>query len=202
MHELNFTLHNLADSVPTCNLVRINEASILNYRSHDLQHGGFPITDINDHFELIIMSVNSIEMEKQRINLSVQIIRDGTVKSAEHDQTACMCRLISLYTFCKINPWSQTARGWKMAYIENTYIVLPYIKISNEFGRIDNFLALARKLSFLPNDFGIFDIRQHYVLGEKIIISPNRLRYFFIYGNTMYVFYLSFSVSFIEFYYF
>ena len=48
-------------------------------------------------------------------------------------------------------------------YIDNTYIVLPYIKISNEVGRIDNFRALARKLSFLPSELEIFDIRQHYV---------------------------------------
>ena len=31
-------------------------------------------------------------------------------------------------------------------------------------------------------------------IGEKIIIPPNRVRYFFIYGNTMYVFCLSFNV--------
>ena len=36
-------------------------------------------------------------------------------------------------------------------------------KISNEVGRIDNFRALARKLSFLPTELDIFDIRQHYV---------------------------------------
>ena len=47
--------------------------------------------------------------------------------------------------------------------IENTYIVLLYIKISNEVGRIDNFRALARNLSFLPTELDIFDIRQHYV---------------------------------------
>ena len=29
--------------------------------------------------------------------------------------------------------------------------------------RIDNFRALARKLSFLPTELDIFDIRQHYV---------------------------------------
>ena len=44
-------------------------------------------------------------------------------------------------------------------YIENTYVVLPYIKKSNEVGRIDNFRALARKLSFLPTELIIFDIR-------------------------------------------
>ena len=36
-------------------------------------------------------------------------------------------------------------------------------KISNKVGRIDSFRALARKLSFLPTELDIFDIRQHYV---------------------------------------
>ena len=40
--------------------------------------------------------------------------------------------------------------------IENTYI-------SNSVGRIDNFRALARKLSFLPTELDSFDIPQHYV---------------------------------------
>ena len=35
--------------------------------------------------------------------------------------------------------------------------------MTNEVGRIDNFLALARKLSFLPTELDIFDIQQHYV---------------------------------------
>ena len=35
--------------------------------------------------------------------------------------------------------------------------------MSNEVGRIDNFRALARKLSFLPTELHIFDKRQHYV---------------------------------------
>ena len=46
------------------------------------------------------------------------------------------------------------------------YVVLAYIekkKISKEIGRIDNFRALARKLSFLPTELDIFDMRQHYV---------------------------------------
>ena len=54
--------------------------------------------------------------------------------------------------------------------------------MSNEVGRIDNFRALARKLSFLPTELDIFDIPQHY---EHVI-----------------VFYLSFNVLFVEFYYF
>ena len=36
-------------------------------------------------------------------------------------------------------------------------------KISNEVGRIDNFRALARKLSFLPTELDVFDIWQHYI---------------------------------------
>ena len=36
-------------------------------------------------------------------------------------------------------------------------------KISNEVRRTDNFRALARKLSFLPIESHIFDIRQQYV---------------------------------------
>ena len=35
--------------------------------------------------------------------------------------------------------------------------------MSNEVGRIDNFRALARKLSFLPTELDIFDIIQHYI---------------------------------------
>ena len=47
--------------------------------------------------------------------------------------------------------------------IENSYIMLQYIKISNKVGRIDSFQALARKLSFLSTELDIFDIQQHYV---------------------------------------
>ena len=43
--------------------------------------------------------------------------------------------------------------------IHRVYSVVVYQKISNEVGRNDNFRALARKLSFLPNEFDIFDIR-------------------------------------------
>ena len=62
-------------------------------------------------------------------------------------------------------------------------MVLPYIKIFNEFGRIDNFLALASKI-FLTYDNQ----------GEKIIISPNFVRYFW-YTTTLctYSVYLSTS---------
>ena len=58
--------------------------------------------------------------------------------------------------------------------IENAYIVLSYLKkyISNDVGKFDNCRALPRQLTFLPTE---------------CIVS-------FIYGNTMYIFYLSFSV--------
>ena len=36
------------------------------------------------------------------------------------------------------------------------------MNLSNLVGRIDNFRALARKLSFLPTELDIFDIWQHY----------------------------------------
>ena len=36
-------------------------------------------------------------------------------------------------------------------------------KITKEVGRIDNFRAMARKLSFLPTQLDIFDIQQHYI---------------------------------------
>ena len=36
-------------------------------------------------------------------------INRGTAKSAEVGQTACICKLIMLYTLQKINPWLQTA---------------------------------------------------------------------------------------------
>ena len=61
-------------------------------------------------------------------------------------------------------------------HIENMYIVLPHIsKISNEVGRIDNFLAL-RKLSFLPTELDIFDIRQHYIRIYGGIFLPRDTR--------------------------
>ena len=46
---------------------------------------------------------------------------------------------------------------------ENVYSVAVYKKISNDVERMDNFRALARKLSFLPKELDIFDIRQHYI---------------------------------------
>ena len=64
--------------------------------------------------------------------------------------------------------------------IENTYIVLPYIKISNEVGRIDNIRALARKLSILPTN--ISDIQQHNIRILFIFQSLICLR--FIISNT------------------
>ena len=35
------------------------------------------------------------------------------------------------------------------------------IKISNEVGRIDNYQALVRQLSFLPTELNIFYIQQY-----------------------------------------
>ena len=46
---------------------------------------------------------------------------------------------------------------------EYVYSAVVYQKISNEVEGIDNFRALARKLSFLSTSLDIFDIRQHYV---------------------------------------
>ena len=50
-------------------------------------------------------------------------------------------------------------------------------KISNSVGRIDNFRDLVRKLSFLPTDLDIFDIRQHYIC---ILFIFQRLIYYFL----------------------
>ena len=52
-------------------------------------------------------------------------------------------------------------------------------KISNEVGRIDNFRALARKLSFLPNELNIFDIWQH-TCTYSIYLSTSDLLSFII----------------------
>ena len=48
-------------------------------------------------------------------------------------------------------------------------------KISNEIGKIDDFRGLARKLSFLPAELDIFDIRQHYVRILYIYLSTSDL---------------------------
>ena len=53
-------------------------------------------------------------------------------------------------------------------------------KISNEVGRIDNFRALTIKLSFLPTELDIFDIRQHYVC---ILFIFRSLISIAVYGN-------------------
>ena len=52
-----------------------------------------------------------------------------------------------------------------MIYTEYVYSVAVYqhYGVIYGVGRIDNFRALARKLSFLPTELDIFDIRQHYV---------------------------------------
>ena len=51
---------------------------------------------------------------------------------------------------------SRISLAFRSMDIKNTYIVLPYIKISNEVGRIDNFADKARKLSVLPTSLDIF----------------------------------------------
>ena len=56
-------------------------------------------------------------------------------------------------------------------------------KISNEVRRIDNFRALARKLSFLPTELDIFDIWQHYIYMYYIYLSLSDLLRFII-SNT------------------
>ena len=57
---------------------------------------------------------------------------------------------------------------------EYVHSVAVYQKYFNEVGRIDNFLALVRKLSFLPTELDIFDIRQHYV---RILFIFQRIIY-------------------------
>ena len=51
----------------------------------------------------------------------------------------------------------------ELGYGYRQYVYIYISKISNEVGRTDNFRALARKLSFLPIELDIFDIRQHYI---------------------------------------
>ena len=60
---------------------------------------------------------------------------------------------------------------WNSAYVQRIHIKCCRIsKISSEVWRIDNFRALARKLSFLATELDIFYIRQHYV---RILLSFN-----------------------------
>ena len=68
-----------------------------------------------------------------------------------------------------LNLW---IKQMKAIYREHVYSFAVYQKISNEVGRIDNFRALARKLSFLPTKKYIFDIQQHYV---RILFIIQRL---------------------------
>ena len=58
-------------------------------------------------------------------------------------------------------------------------------KISNEVGRIDDFEALARKLSFLSTELDIFDIRQHFI---RIYLSTSDLLSFIICNTDKYKF--------------
>ena len=54
--------------------------------------------------------------------------------------------------------------------------------MSNEVGRIDNFRALARKLSFLPTELGIFYIWKHYI--RILFIFQRLICLSFIISNT------------------
>ena len=50
-------------------------------------------------------------------------------------------------------------------------------KTSNSVGRNDNFLAMARKLSILPNSLGSFDIRQYHVGILYLHVMPVNMLY-------------------------
>ena len=73
------------------------------------------------------------------------------------------CQPITAFTTVEKNRANSYKNQRQSKYIENTYIVLLYIKISHQVERIDNFRALVRKLSFLSTVLDSFDIRQHYV---------------------------------------
>ena len=49
----------------------------------------------------------------------------------------------------------------KIEYIHSVVVYEKYLTI--KFGRNDNFLAKARKLSIVPTLLDIFDIQQHYI---------------------------------------
>ena len=67
--------------------------------------------------------------------------------------------------------------------IENMYKECCRIsKISNEVGRIDNFRAFPRKLSFLPSEFDSFEIRQYYCMYSIYLSTSDLLS--FIISNT------------------
>ena len=76
---------------------------------------------------------------------------------------------------------------------EYVYIVSLYIKIFNEVGRIDNFRALVRKLSFLTTELDFFDIQQYYVrflfIFQRLLCSvlllfiPTNLNLVHVYEN-------------------
>ena len=76
---------------------------------------------------------------------------------------------------CARNDKTQQMKRWK---INRICIQCCHIsKISDEVGSIGNFLALARKLSFLSTELDIFDIRQHYIhilyISKTWIINTN-----------------------------
>ena len=66
--------------------------------------------------------------------------------------------------------------------------------MTNEVGRIDNFLALAKKLSFLPTELDIFDIQQYYVrilfifqrfiCSALLFLTPTNMN-LTVYGNEL-----------------
>ena len=70
---------------------------------------------------------------------------------------SCEALYLSLMNTEKYSEPRQTFCQWRIR-IKCCHIS----KISNEVGRIDNFRALARKLSFLPTELDIFDIWQQY----------------------------------------
>ena len=71
------------------------------------------------------------------------------------------------------NNKTQQRRSWKINSIGTRCCRTS--KISNWIGRIDNFLAKARKLSILPTELDISDIRQHYVCILLLEIWKNIL---------------------------
>ena len=65
-------------------------------------------------------------------------------------------------------------------YKEYVHSVAVYQKYLTRLGELINFRALARKLSFLPIELAIFDIRQHYTCEFSIYLSTSDLLRFII----------------------
>ena len=68
-------------------------------------------------------------------------------------------------------------------YIYSIAIYQKYLKKYLLVERIDNFRALARKLSFFSTELDIFDVRQHYVC-RSILFIFRRLMSFIISNTT------------------